>query len=283
MSDFSYVKSVGLVPARKYAERQKTDLIIEHHSSTPKIPMTDEEAIEIIKSFHQTHINKGNRGIDYNFLVAGNGSVFDGRGLKYEGGHVLNGGRSAGMNARSVGICAIGDFEHNQMPEAMEEGLKRITRDVAQHYGITQIIRHKDVKDTDCPGQYFPFDEIKAYALGQDVPQPSTPAPAPSEPATSDWEAGRNMYRGCHVELQNYMNFRTGPGENHSVIRKLYNGTKLVLLDNCGNGWLNVYNLETGEQGYVSDQWIVFDEMMSGEDVRGLQKAINKYTGLGIS
>ena len=184
------------------------------------------------------------------------------------------------MNDNSVAIVALGDFEHNQMPDAQKEGLKRITRDVAQHYGITEIIRHKDVSDTDCPGQYYPFDEIKAYALGWPI---EIPTPTPSEPATSDWEAGRNMYRGCHVELQNYMNFRTGPGDNYTKIRKLYNGTELVLLENCGNGWLNVYNLETGEQGYVSDQWIVFDSMMSGEDVRGLQKAINKHTGLGIS
>lgn len=171
MPDFSYVKQAGITAAKPYAERKKTNLIIDHHSST-KMPMTDEEAIELIRSIHAAHIRKGNRGIDYNFLVAGNGSVFDGRGLKYEGGHVLNGGKSTGMNARSVGICALGDFEHNQMPEAMKDGLKRINRDVAQQYGITEIIKHKDVKDTDCPGQYFPFDEIKEYALGQDAPQP---------------------------------------------------------------------------------------------------------------
>ena len=154
------------------------------------------------------------------------------------------------------------------------------------------IWQHNDWNGKDCPyqirrGNPMSFTEFVALVnqyMGAEetAPQPA-PAPTPSNPATAEWEAGRNMYRGCHVELQNYMNFRTGPGENHSVIRKLYNGAELVLLENCGNGWLNVYYIDKKEQGYVSDQWIVFDSMMKGEDVRGLQKAINKHTGLDIS
>ena len=114
------------------------------------------------------------------------------------------------------------------------------------------------------------------------APQPQ-PTPAPKPETGTKWEANHTMYRPCHVAVNNYMNFRTGPGTGHSVIRRLYNGAKLAFLENCGNGWLNVYNIETQEQGYVSDQWIVFDGMMRGEDVRGLQRAINRLTGLGLA
>lgn len=272
---FEYVKDYGLQFNGVRTPRKATRRILLHH--------TEGGSAETVQGIHAYHKSRGHKGIDYNICVEKDGTVAWGRGLEYCGGSVNNSAAGTkGMNDDSIAIAALGNYQVDQMPEAQKEALKRITRDVAQYYGIKEIKGHNEVAGkayTTCPGQHFPLDEIRAYALGNN-PQP---APAPSEPADSDWEAGRNMYRGCHVELQKYMNFRTGPGEEHSVIRKLYNGTKLVLLENCGNGWLNVYNLETKEQGYVSDQWIVFDGMMRGEDVRGLQRAINKHTGLGIS
>lgn len=273
MSDFGYVKDCGLQFNGALVPRKSTVRIIEHHTSGG--------AGETVQGVHNYHLSKGHKGIDYNFCVLADGTVVNGRGLEYCGGSVNNSApRSKGMNDNSVAIVALGDFEHNQMPEAQKEGLKRITRDVAQHYGITEIIRHKDVSDTDCPGQYFPFDEIKAYALGGGTQS----TPTPQEPENdAAWNVDHTLYRPCHVELKNYMNFRTGPGEEHSVIRQLHNGDKMVLLENCENNWLKVLFLETGEQGYVFSEWIVFDGMMRGEDVRGLQRAINKHTGLGIS
>lgn len=122
-------------------------------------------------------------------------------------------------------------------------------------------------------------DAVLSIAGGAEQ-SPATPQEPEKDAA---WNVDHTLYRPCHVELKNYMNFRTGPGEEHSVIRRLHNSDKLVLLENCENNWLKVLFLETGEQGYVFSEWIVFDGMMRGEDVRGLQRAINKHTGLGIS
>lgn len=199
-------------------------------------------------------------------------------------------GNNEGNNTTvSVEICDNADGDILKATDNAAE----LTADILKRHGHTKAVwgenlfQHHDWANKNCPskiraGKPYGWEAFVAKVnefMGAEL----TPVPTPGEPTTYDWEAGRNMYRGCHVELQNYMNFRTGPGENHPVIRKLYNGTKLALLENCGGDWLNVYNLETGEQGYVSDQWIVFDSMMKGEDVRGLQKAINKHTGLGIS
>lgn len=169
---FEYVEDYGLKFSGALTPRKKTVRIIEHHTSGGPW--------ETVQGIHAFHLSNGHKGIDYNFCVLSDGTVVNGRGLEYCGGSVDNSApRSKGMNNDSVAIVALGDFEHNQMPEAQKEGLKRITRDVAQYYNITEIIRHKDVKDTDCPGKFFPFDEIKAYALGGQ-PQPApTPQPAP--------------------------------------------------------------------------------------------------------
>lgn len=215
-----YVKDLGLKPKHPYAVRKVTDLIIEHHASG-KTCMTDAEAEDVIRSYHNSHIAKGNRGIDYNFLVAGNGSVFKGRGLEYEGGHVLNDGKSAGMNARSVGICALGDFERNQMPQAQKDAIARLTRDVAQHYGIKDIIKHKDVKATDCPGKNYPFDEICEYAL-------STTAGGGS---------------GMYVTTRTAEIYR-----RDSPRPTIGAGNELELLEYSGGKWAQVKNPATGNE-----------------------------------
>jgi peptidoglycan hydrolase-like protein with peptidoglycan-binding domain len=94
-----------------------------------------------------------------------------------------------GMNDDSVAIVALGNYEATQMPTEQKEALKRVVRDVVQHYAITDIRGHYEVAGrgyTDCPGQYFPLEEVRAYALsGNEVieVQPD-PAPVPS-PATS--------------------------------------------------------------------------------------------------
>lgn len=162
---FEYVEDYGLKFSGALTPRKKTVRIIEHHTSGGPG--------ETVQGIHAYHLGNGHKGIDYNFCVLADGTVVRGRGLEYCGGSVNNSApRSKGMNNDSVAVAALGDFEHNEMPAAQKEGLKRITRDVARYYGIAEIIRHKDVSDTDCPGRYFPFDEIKAYALGREEPKP---------------------------------------------------------------------------------------------------------------
>lgn len=164
--NFDYVKDFGLKPARAYVKRKSTQRIILHHTSGG--------ASETVQGIHAYHISRGHAGIDYNICVLKDGTVVWGRGLDYAGGSVNNSAAaSRGYNDTSVAIVALGDFERNQMPAAQKEALKRVVRDVAQHYGITEIIRHKDVANTDCPGKFYPFDEIKSYALEKEEAMPN--------------------------------------------------------------------------------------------------------------
>jgi len=157
---FEYVKDLGLVPTRPYKKREKTDLIILHHF----------ESNASAQAVHAYHISRGHKGIDYNIVVLKNGDVVWGRGLEFEGGHTSNTApRTKGVNARSVGIAAQGNFNLEKMETAQKEALKRIVADVVMCYGLTstkQIITHKEIAGTDytdCPGTYYPADEIREY------------------------------------------------------------------------------------------------------------------------
>lgn len=168
---FEYVKDYGLKFKGTLVPRKSTKRILLHE--------TCGGPLETVLGIHAYHLSRGHKGIDYNICVEKDGGVVWGRGLEYCGGSVNNSSISTkGMNDDSVAIVALGNFDIDQMPEAQKDGIKRITREVAQYYRITEIKGHNEVAGRDyttCPGQYFPLDEIRAYALGND--QALQPAP----------------------------------------------------------------------------------------------------------
>lgn len=155
-----YVKDLELEFARNLTKRDKTDLIVLHHF----------ESGASAQAVHAYHISRGHKGIDYNIVVLKNGDVVWGRGLEFEGGHTNNSEpRTRGVNARSVGIACQGNFNLEKMRAAQKDALKRIVADVVRHYNfssIKQIVTHKEIAGTDytdCPGTYFPADEIREF------------------------------------------------------------------------------------------------------------------------
>jgi LAS superfamily LD-carboxypeptidase LdcB len=83
-----------------------------------------------------------------------------------------------------------------------------------------------------------------APAPSVSAPAPSVPAPAPSTPPSNSERQGQTTAA---------LNFRTGAGTNHSIIRTLANGTNLTILSES-NGWMNV---RVGSQtGWVNAQWV---------------------------
>ena len=166
---FAYVKDTGLMPTRPYIKRDETDMIVLHHF----------ESGASAQAVHAYHISRGHKGIDYNIVVLKSGEVLWGRGLEYEGGHTSNTApKTRGVNARSVGIACQGNFNLEAMRAAQKDALCRITRDVADYYGIREIKSHREISGadyTDCPGKYFPTDAVRAYALRETEPTGWTP------------------------------------------------------------------------------------------------------------
>ena len=166
--DFDYVKDYHLQFNGVLQKRQKTDLIVLQHS--------EGGSAETVERIHADHMSEGHKGIDYNVCVQKDGAVVWGRGLEMIGGHTMNkkGLPTYGVNARSVGIVCLGNFNKNQMATAQKDALKRVVADIVRHYhfsSINQIVTHKEKYGqnasgewrTDCPGTYFPADEVRTF------------------------------------------------------------------------------------------------------------------------
>jgi len=139
--------------------RSKTDLIVWHHSESG-----DVSALEI-DSWHKNRVNDPFIGIGYNFVVHWDGSIETGRPIDKQGAHAY------GINNRSIGICFTGRYDDsNNMPELQFNSGVQLTTWLLQIYPGCEIIGHRDAIDyggdaSSCPGQHFPFDEMKNKVL----------------------------------------------------------------------------------------------------------------------
>lgn len=216
---FEYVKDYGLRFNGALVPRKATRRIILHHSEGGDA--------ETVPGIHAYHLSRKHKGIDYNICVERDGTVAWGRGLEYCGGSVNNtNAPTRGMNDDSVAIVALGNFEANQMPDVQKEALKKVTRDVAQYYGIREIKGHNEVAGRDyttCPGQYFPLEEVRAYAAGGAPQETSAPSPAPQPggtPAlTRNLKLASPMMRGEDVrQAQERLAYhRAQPGKTDGI------------------------------------------------------------------
>lgn len=151
------------------APRKNTDLIILHHAA-------GSGSVEAVHAFHQNV--RGWSGIAYNFYVRKDGTIWQGRGLEYVGGH-----SGSKYDSRSVGICAEGNFEIEEMSAAQKQSLIELIAYVIGKYPNAKIIRHKDIAATACPGRNYPFVEICDLARqlareeAQESEKPTTPKP----------------------------------------------------------------------------------------------------------
>ena len=126
-------------------KRSKTDKIILHHA-------VYNGNVEGIDNMHK---NKGWSCIGYHFYVRKDGSIYRGRQEDTIGAHAY------GSNSTSLGICAEGNFEEDIMSAEQKNSIIELVGYLKGKYGISTVIRHKDVGSTACPGKNYPFEEIK--------------------------------------------------------------------------------------------------------------------------
>jgi N-acetyl-anhydromuramyl-L-alanine amidase AmpD len=65
-------------------------------------------------------------------------------------------------NQHGIGVCLVGDFERASPSPAQLRAVKRLVRTMKAEYGITSanVIAHRDIRSTECPGRYFPMTEV---------------------------------------------------------------------------------------------------------------------------
>lgn len=142
--EFDYKWNGGL------ANRPKTEYIALHHAEAVKCSAQD---------IHSWHTANGWTGIGYHFFVRKDGSIYRGRPIWALGAHVQ------GMNSCSIGICAEGDYHSKDkvMPEAQKQAIKELLGYLKGIYPDAEIVGHKEIGDSNCPGRYYPLEELKNY------------------------------------------------------------------------------------------------------------------------
>lgn len=116
--------------------RDRTAFMI-HHSGGPA-----EQPIRSIQDWCMD--GRGFLDIDYNFLVAQNGTVFEGRGWAHAGSHCVD------WNTRAIGVCVVGT---NELSAAAVTALRALYAAANRKAGhrLTPLV-HRDQAQTDCPG-----------------------------------------------------------------------------------------------------------------------------------
>lgn len=130
-------------------KRKGTDVIILHHSA----------GHGTVEDVHRIHQAQGWPGIGYHFYVRRDGTVYRGRPEDQIGTHTSH------YNARTIGVCFEGNFQTETMPEAQYNAGVALLWYLLDKYGSLGIKGHRDYNQTACPGQNFPFDEMKEDAM----------------------------------------------------------------------------------------------------------------------
>ena len=125
----------SLTPRSKVLEY----IVIHHTASTAK------ETVEQIHNFHIN--NNGWAGIGYHFYIRKDGTIYRGRPEKYIGAHCEN------YNSVSLGICCEGNFEIEQPTNEQLQSLSELIQYLKKKYGNVQVVGHRDLNATACPGK----------------------------------------------------------------------------------------------------------------------------------
>lgn len=104
--------------------------------------------------FHK--YSRGWLGIGYNYFIEKDGTIKEGRGLN-QGAHAVS------YNHNTLGISFSGNFENELMTDAqVRSGIELLTY-LIKKFNLTadDIIGHKEIAKTACPGKNFRMNELK--------------------------------------------------------------------------------------------------------------------------
>ena len=162
---------LGLSNTASRSVTSVTHLIV-HHSAGQT---TSSDFAAVVRSYWDLHVNgRGWADIGYNWLVDGNGVIYQGRAFNLDGNKNVIGAHFSGYNANTMGICVIGNYNNtmptgdalfslNEMLAWKASELEIDPLGTAQHYSpggnIHRISGHRDSGVyTDCPGhQLYAF------------------------------------------------------------------------------------------------------------------------------
>ena len=147
-------------------ERKETKYIVIHHAA-------GKGSAEAIHAYHRD--SRGWAGIAYHYYVRLDGQICRGREENWIGGH------TSGYNSISLGVCFEGDFTVETMSKEQLMAGRELVALLRERYPEAEIVPHKALNSTACPGDNFPFEALVRggegmYATIADVPEYYRPA-----------------------------------------------------------------------------------------------------------
>lgn len=104
----------------------------------------------IVQNIQNYHINdRGFTDIAYNFLVAGNGLIYEGRGWEKPGVH------TPGFNNKSICIAFLGKFSNVEPPEVQMNATQFLIMDGVKNQKVTadyKLFGQRQLIATESPG-----------------------------------------------------------------------------------------------------------------------------------
>ena len=134
-------------------EQKRIDAIVIHHAA----------GNGSVEDIHKLHLANGWWGIGYHYYIRKDGTIYRGRPEKFVGSHA---GSNNDYNSHSIGICFEGNFEVETPTEAQINAGRWLVSDIKSRCEIKEILGHKDLTATACPGKYFPWDWLMAEYIG---------------------------------------------------------------------------------------------------------------------
>jgi len=135
--------------------------IVIHHSGT-------REATIRGMNYYHLKVRHMENGLAYHFVIGNGHGVADGKiyvGRRWkeqlDGGHLAD----PGQNHNSIGICLVGDFDHQKPTSRQLKSLTALVLALQKRcrLGLKAVLTHKEinVKPTRCPGKNFPLKSFK--------------------------------------------------------------------------------------------------------------------------
>ncbi|WP_193064923.1 N-acetylmuramoyl-L-alanine amidase [Oceanobacillus oncorhynchi] len=209
--------------------------LVEHHMAHKTWTLQD------VHNYHRN--GNGWAGIGYNWWIAKDGTIYEGRGFNV-GAHV------GGFNSTTLGIGYQGDFTSQKMTDAqLKSGAALNAWLLSQLPNVKSkldIIGHGDLAATTCPGKYFRMSELR-----DEVSAPGSSATSgkpSSKPSTSKTPVGGSIVdylklQGINSSFANRQRLAAQYGINNykgtgSQNRKLL--TKLKASSSSGSDKANI-------------------------------------------
>lgn len=130
-----------------------------------------------VQSIHEAHLKNKDKngkpwqGIGYHFVIGNGSGMGDGEIEPTFRWKQQMHGAHAGVgeyNQKGIGIVLVGNFEKHPPSPAQLAAVKQLVPALAAEYKIPpdQIMGHRDVKSTECPGKHFPLGEVRDTVAG---------------------------------------------------------------------------------------------------------------------